>query len=471
MCFRAAIVVAVIGVVGLAAGAVQLFPSIEYSTRSLRFLGAPGALPADQKIPYADMFDQNLPQGIALLVVPFAFNGNAGLGETTSPYIGVFPFLAAVIGIRRYWRYLWVRYLAGLAVASFLFSIGTYSWLHGVLYAIVPKLWNMREASRMVYVEDFALVILAAYGVEALVVRGSAGGDEGCLERVSVGRVEPYASRHRHRVRRRFVGPRHIREARYQSLERAFDTDNIRVLRSVPVPGSRESRRRSADRHGFLILFDLSACDWTAQNRIEVAKTGVDQLDRILSARGAAQFLKAQADPFRVRIQADAIPNIGDLFGVPMVDPAGGATLPIDFERIRGYTDLLNVRFTLTPANEQKPGDRVSGQGLEGVRKPERLSARMDRARNHSRAFRGRAAARLGTPGFDARRTALTVVPVAVEPLAEGARETAQARRRAQSNGIGGGCPKPRPSDPERKLLPRMARDHRWPNRAHLPRG
>jgi hypothetical protein len=37
-----------------------------------------------------------------------------------------------------------------------------------------------------------------------------------------------------------------------------------------------------------------------------------------------------------------------------------------------------------------------------------------------------RAAMRLGTPGFDARRTALVDVPVAVEPLADGARETAQ---------------------------------------------
>ena len=325
---------------GLAAGAVQLFPSIEYSPRALRFLGAAGALPADKKIPYADMSDQFLPQGIALLVVPFAFNGNAGQGETTSPYIGVFPFLAAVIGIRRYWRNLWVRYLAGLAVAAFLFSLGSYSWLHGVLYAIVPQLWNMREASRMVYVEDFALAILAAHGVEALVLSGSAKAGWDGLNRTLLGIVIACAAA-------LFVpamfGKPDINPWNALSILLIFASYGLfRYLEH----GNRGAGVRTI--MVGLILFDLSACDWTARNRIELAKTGVDQLDRILSARAAAQFLKAQADPFRVRIQADAIPNIGDVFGVPMVDPAGGATLPIDYERIRGYTDLLNVRYILT---------------------------------------------------------------------------------------------------------------------------
>src|ERR1700737_412662 len=55
--FRAALVVAVIGAMGFAAGAVQLLPSIEYSTRAYRFIGEGGALPADQRIPYAYLTD------------------------------------------------------------------------------------------------------------------------------------------------------------------------------------------------------------------------------------------------------------------------------------------------------------------------------------------------------------------------------------------------------------------------------
>ena len=38
----------------------------------------------------------------------------------------------------------------------------------------------------------------------------------------------------------------------------------------------------------------------------------------------------------------------------------------------------------------------------------------------------GRAAQQLGTPGFDARRTAVIDAPVALEPLVDGAQESAQ---------------------------------------------
>jgi membrane protein YfhO len=416
--FRAAIVVAVIGAVGLAAGAVQLFPSIEYSTRSLRFLGAPGALPADKKIPYADMFDQNLPQGIALLVVPFAFNGNAGLGETTSPYIGVFPLLAVVIGIRRYWRNRWVRYLAGLALAAFLFSIGSYSWLHGVLYAVVPQLWTMREASRIVYLEDFALAILAAYGVEALLSTASAGAGWDGLNRTLLGIVIACAAALF--VPAIFAKP-DINPWNALSILLIFASYGLfRYLEN----GNRGGGVRTI--MVLLILFDLSACDWTARNRIEVAKNGVDQLDRILSARGAAQFLKAQTDPFRVRIQADATPNIGDLFGVPMIDAAGGATLPTDFERIRGYPDLLNVRYILTPAKEQKPGPVYQDKDWKVYENPSGYPRAWIVHETLVEPSAARAAEQLGAPGFDARRIALIDLPVAVEPLAEGARETAR---------------------------------------------
>jgi hypothetical protein len=431
--FRTAIVVAVIGLVGSAAGAIQLFPSIEYSSRSLRFVGAAGALPADKKIPYADMSDQVLPQGIALLAVPFAFNGTAGLGETTSPYIGVFPFLAAVIGIRRYWRNHWVRYLAGLAVAAFLFSIGSFSWLHGVLYAVVPELWNMREASRIVYLEDFALVILAAHGVEALVVRASAVGEASAagggsvswagLNRTLLGIVIACAVA-------LFVpaifGKPDINPWNALSIVLIFASYGLfRYLEN----GNRGAGVRTI--MVALILFDLSACDWTAQNRIELAKTGVDQLDRLMSIRAAAQFLKAQTDPFRVRIQGDIRLNIGDVFGIPMVDPAGGATLPIDSERIRGYSDLLNVRFILTPANEPKPGGVYAGTVYQDKdwKVYESPSAFPRAWMVHETVVEpsaARAAERLGMPGFDARRTALIEGPVALEPLAEGAPETAQ---------------------------------------------
>jgi membrane protein YfhO len=418
---RAVIVVAVIGAVGLAAGAVQLFPSIEYSARALRFLGAPGALPADQKIPYADLSDEFLPQGITLLIASFAFNGNAGLGETTSPYMGVFPLLAAVIGIRRYWWNRWVRFLAGLAIAAMLFTFGTYSWLHGVLYAIVPKLWAMREASRMIYVLDFALAILAAYGVEALVVRGNG------MERTSAGWPG---------LNRTLLGIV-IACAAALFVPGMFgkpDTNPWNALSILLIFASyglfqyMEHGNRGAGVHAvmvLLILFDLSAFDWTAVNRIEIAKSGVDHMDRILSARAAAQFLKAQPGTFRVQIQTDPAPNIGDLFGVPIIHPGGGATIPIDYIRMMGYPDLLNVRYVLTPATEQKPGAVYQDRAWKVYENPSGYPRAWMVHETMVEPSAERAAEQLGKPGFDGRRTALTEVALALEPLAAGARESA----------------------------------------------
>ncbi|MGH9648100.1 MAG: YfhO family protein, partial [Bryobacteraceae bacterium] len=423
MGLRAAIVISVLGVVGLAAGAVQLLPSMEYSARALRFLGANGALPANQPIPYADMDDEFLPQGIALFIAPFAFNGNATLGEATSPYIGVFPLLAAIIGIRRYWGNRWVRYLAGLAVAAFLFTMGTYSWLHGVLYATVPKLWAMREASRMIFVTDFALAILAAYGVEALIVRSN--GQESIkagwpgLNRTLLGIVIACGAA-------LFV----------PGMYGKPDTNPWNALSILMIFASyglfhylehgNRGRGVQAIMIG-LILFDLSSRDWTAINRIELTKTRVDLLDQIMSARPAAQFLKAQPGLFRVQIQMDPAPNIGDLFGVPMIEAGGGATLPIDYTRMMGYPDLLNVRYFLTPAKEQKPGAVYQDKDWKVYENPAGYPRAWTVHETKVEPSAARAAEQLGAPGFDAHRTAITEVPVTLEPLADGAREAVQA--------------------------------------------
>jgi len=418
--FRTAIVIAVIGAVGLAAGAVQLFPSVEYSTRAFRFLGAAGALPADQRIPYADMNDEFLPQGITLLFAHFAFNGSAGVGESINPYMGIFPLLAAVIGIRRYWRNRWVRYLAGLAVAAFLFTLGNFSWLHGVLYAVVPQLWSMREASRMVFVEDFALTILAAYGVEALVVEaaGKASAAWVGLNRTLLGIVIACAAA-------LFVpamfGKPDINP--WNSLSILLIFASYGLFRYMEL-GHRGGWVRAI--LVGLILFDLSAADWTAVNRIAAARTGADYLDRARSARGAALFLKAQPGAFRVQVQTDPVPNIGDLFGVPILQSSAGATLPTDYMRIMGFTDLLNVRYFLTPASEPKPGALYQDPYWKVYENPSGYPRAWTVHETRIEPSAERAADQLGKPGFDARRTAMTEVPLTLEPLAEGARESAQ---------------------------------------------
>ncbi len=162
---RCAIVLSVCSAFALAGGAIQLVPSAEYSQQAVRFLGSV-ALLASEKIPYAYMGDSLWPH--SLLGMVLALTGSPGPGEYINPYIGVFPLLLAAVGTSKAWGQLWARYMTGLAIAAFLYSLGTQSLLHGLLYAVTPLLWMAREANRFMYLADFAIAVLAAFGADAL---------------------------------------------------------------------------------------------------------------------------------------------------------------------------------------------------------------------------------------------------------------------------------------------------------------
>jgi hypothetical protein len=342
---KAAFAAAVITTVGCAVGAVQLLPSIEYSGQAIRFLGSSGTLPANEKIPYYGMHDALSPHGIFTLLIPEAFDGKPGTGEVPNPYLGVFPLLAVIIGIRRNWSCPWVRYLAGLAVAAFLYSFGPFSWLHGVLYATVPKLWMAREAPRILYLADFSLALLTGYGIDTLLSRG-ADASWKSLNRVLLAVVIACAIL-------LFVpavlGKPEI--SRWISLSMVLIFASYGLFWYILRGNSGTSAKVFIVA---LILFDLSAFDWTAYNILEVRKTGVDHLGRNLSLEGAANFLKSNGGPFRVQVVAVPEPNLGDLFGIETIGGAG-VTLPAEYPLIGGRGDLLNVRYVVKPASTADP--------------------------------------------------------------------------------------------------------------------
>jgi hypothetical protein len=171
---RPALALVVAGVSAGCAAAVQLLASIDYSRHAIRFITA-GVSPASEAIPYAQLkADYLYPNGIMTLLFPMAFNGQNGAGEAFNPYLGIFPLLASVIAVWKCWGNPWVRYLAILATCAFLYTFGPFSFLHGVMYALIPKLWLAREASRFIYLADFALALLAGFGTQVLFERGLA---------------------------------------------------------------------------------------------------------------------------------------------------------------------------------------------------------------------------------------------------------------------------------------------------------
>ncbi|TEU11257.1 MAG: hypothetical protein E3J21_24100 [Anaerolineales bacterium] len=82
-------------------------------------------------------------------------------------YIGVLPLVLALLAVLLRRENL-VRFLLGLAVVSLFLSLGGHSILHGWLYRWGPGFEGLRAPARFVYLMDFALAMLAALGLDAL---------------------------------------------------------------------------------------------------------------------------------------------------------------------------------------------------------------------------------------------------------------------------------------------------------------
>jgi len=342
-------VAAVLAITGLAAGAVQLLPSAEYSARAIRFISGT-SLPATQKIPIAYLVDSILPRTLAGYVLSWNFQGKLGPGEVLSPYFGVFPLLLAVVGFWKCRDHLWVRYAAGLAVAAFVFSLGAASLLYGLIYSLVPLLWMAREASRFLFMAHFGLVILAAYGAQTLFGEMGTAVSWTRLNRVllsgAIAAVLVLAS-----------------PLVFAKLELKPWTEWSLLFLILIYPVFRYVASGGKGVVGqFLviafIIFDLHSFSAIAFNKIDAARTTGDQLERLISMRGAADFLKAQPGPFRVQVIAPPELNIGDAYGIQTLN-GGAVTLAANFMDLtsRGGpgADLLNVRYFLKPASAAEP--------------------------------------------------------------------------------------------------------------------
>ncbi|PYT35673.1 MAG: hypothetical protein DMG58_01370 [Acidobacteria bacterium] len=443
----AVLVTAMIAGAGVTAGAIQLLPSMEYSRHAFRFLGN-AMLPAAEKIPYAYESDGALPHSFTTLFLFAAFNGNVAAGEYWNPYAGDFPLLLAAIGVWKKWGEPWVRYFTGLAVAAFLYSLGSYSLLHGLLYALIPFLWMGREAARYSYLISFAVAILAAFGAETLFSESAPATSWSGLNRILKWLL--------------------IACAAALAVPAVFGRPEISPWSSfgiLMIFASYGLFRYIVRGHagGFvrflavaLILFDLHAFEWTVRNKIEAARTGTDQLERLLSCSGAVAFLKSQPGIFRVQVLADPAPNIGDIFGIQTLG-GGGVTLPINYKRLTDhaprFVDLLNVRYFLKPASSPEPGPLYQDSAWKIYENAQAYPRAWVVHDSETEPSPEKLVSRLGAPGVDLRRVALLAAPLDVrrpeaglEPLQNGAPEEVTVQRyqpnkleigvRARSRGI-----------------------------------
>jgi hypothetical protein len=339
---RLALIVAVVFVFAAGIGAVQLLPSFEYARYSLRFISG-GAFPMSQKIPYDRMDHGMWPQSIITGLFPAG--GAMGGGETWPYYIGVFPFFLAVTAIWKCWANLWVRYLSGLAVLAFVYALGEWSLLNGVLYAVIPELWQNREPSRFFYLVSFALAALTAFGLDSLL--------EGAGNRALWAPARPFLKWIAIVGVTALVLPGLIGQINFNSWT------SLSLLLIISSCGwfHRLTLGHALPSFRFLlvafILFDLGAFYWNETSWNQTAASG-DKYQQMLTLRQPVAFIKAQPGLFRIRVTADPEPNVGDIYAVQTLW-GGGATIMTDFSRLMVREDLLNVRYHIKPASTAAP--------------------------------------------------------------------------------------------------------------------
>jgi hypothetical protein len=336
-------IVAVIAIVSFLFGAVQLLPSYEYSPLAYRWVGGDSPIKPFERIPYPILAATAFgPQSLFSFIFSEVHSGKSAF----STYFGVLPLVLVIVGAWRYWREPLVRYLAALAVLAWIYTWASFSLLHGILY-LVPHLDIAREADRFIYLTDFAMAILAGFGVQLMFVDRDLDAFSSLTKFFSVfkwiiigfGGLVVAANMH---------FPIAVTEKTYLSfffLASAYALLMF-VQRARQITGAQIALV-------FLIAWDLYSFNWLIQSKTEVQKQNVDALAQLVSDHKLAGFIKAQPGMARVHFDMEAGPNIGDTYAVP-ITWAMGATLLKDFSAGYGsqrQLDLLGVRYIVRPKN------------------------------------------------------------------------------------------------------------------------
>ncbi|MEN6606353.1 MAG: hypothetical protein ABFD60_03845, partial [Bryobacteraceae bacterium] len=419
---RAALVCLAAVLIALMAGAVQLLPSAEYGHHALRWVHG-GTVGASEKIPYNQMWSGLLPNAIFGLLFG-APASQIAVGEYLNPYIGVLPFLLAVLAVWKCWKVTWVRYFSVLFCAVFVYSLGSFSLFHGAFYATIPYLWMAREASRFMYLASFSLAVLAGFGVDRIyktcldsdtfewasakkILRWFAAG---CALVMAISALWAKAD----------VGP-------WGSFSLLLIIMSCGLLLYV-LSGHRD--RWSSFLVIALVMFDLYAFDWTAANRAQEAAKGNDQFERLLSFEGGARYLRAQNAPFRVHFAADLAPNVGDLYGL-QATWGGGVTVPRNYDEMRNHLDLLNVRYIVRPVTAGEPNPVYQDAAWKIYENPTACPRAWLVHKTEVERSPSALRMRLDSKEFDPRRVALLPqpLPVQLDPVPETAVESVRLER------------------------------------------
>jgi len=297
---------AVVGVMGLVVGALQVLPAWEYGARAYRWIEMPQPVRMQDTVPYFAQYN--------LGIFPLSFLGTLipKAHLTTDPFLGFVCVSFALFAVAAGWGRPAVRLYAVVALVAAAYAAGHYSLVHGLAYAVAPFLDKARSPGHAIFVFQFAALTLAAQGIDLWL-----GSQE--------------AEVWRGRILRGLVGTGLLAWILlfWLYLNLKFETDPgdrvilaslvAWVLAAVLYGADRGHLTAAAVRWGvaLLVLFELSITSYFMFAHREDPKRAV-YLKKLREPSELMSFLKAQKRPFRFEVasRADFPANLGDWEGL-----------------------------------------------------------------------------------------------------------------------------------------------------------
>lgn len=382
---------ATFAVAGLVA-AVQLWPTMEYARLSERWVGMEKSFRFDEKIPYAAPSVYSMPVKGLLGVV---LDDSASYGDS-APFMGLTVTALAIAAIATGWRRRAVRWMTALAVVGLIYALGALTPLHGLLFSFAPMLNKARIPVRAIHLANFALAVLAAYGLDCLLARGSAL----WARRIQIALGALAALVFGAAVWRRDVSD--------TLLWSACAAISLAVFLHAHRRG-RVTRRAGAAALLAIAIFELyPVVNRRLANRHD--KAAFQFVRTLTENHDVADYLRGQPAPRRVTVNDQDVPaNFGDWHGIDMMEGYLAGTSS-NLLRLGRHTEAAQNLLNITHHVGRKPDkpDQVEVfQGATGV-KVFRTASPLPRAWAVHRAEQvPDIGAALERPDFDPRAVAL----------------------------------------------------------------
>ena len=395
-------------------GSTQLFVALEYAPEAYRWTKS--NLPATQRIPYSTAGSEYFfpPNGMVLTIFPY-MSGRSG--SEHHPYLGIlalFFILCSVGEIRR------SKLVGGawlLALFFIALSLGKYSPLHGLFYALIPGFDTGRVAARILLLAHIPLSLLAGFGCQAFfapMVKASRAVKYRLFQIFAVFSVFMAAVV--------FMGYFYRVQVLYKPTSYAYPffacllllaTTGLCLARFLPIPPKRHLLKAGVV---ILLLFDYHGFlnpQFKLKNDFDGKKNFYPK--QYYSRDDVVQFLQSQRGLFRVDFEDETYPrNIGQVFNLETMHGRSGVTkLKRFYDFITSaprnrILDLLNVKYIVSkrvlPHREVFAG--ASARVYENSSFLPRVWSvnRVAKAKNLDEAF-----SRFENPSFDPRNEAILV--------------------------------------------------------------